>query len=172
MTHISLSLWLSLILVGVSDAGGAVEYPTDFWGNQEQGWVVETKPCDTGLCGYLVGFRVTDPHDPGYVARDVHNPDLSRRAAPLCGLNLMGGFHPSKRIKGNWDDGWIYDPDTGKTYSGTISVVDADTVKLRGYIGISLFGRTLILHREKGVTTRCSASPDAGSETGVLGSHS
>ncbi len=145
----------------VFDSTAASADSSDFWLNPEQGWVVETKPCDDGsLCGYLVGFRMTHVHDSGYVARDVHNPDPNRRAEPLCGLKLMGGFSQSKRVKARWDGGWIYDPDTGETYSGTISQVDADTVKLRGYLGIPLFGRTLILHRESGVTTRCSVEPD------------
>ena len=68
----------------------------------------------------------------------------------------MGGFMPSKRADGDWTGGWIYDPDHGKTYSGVISAIDADSVRLRGYVGIPLFGRTLILHRETGPAMRCS----------------
>ena len=45
-------------------------------------------------------------------------------------------------VDGRWVDGRIYDPNSGNTYKGTIQQVDANTLKLRGYIGISLFGRT------------------------------
>jgi uncharacterized protein (DUF2147 family) len=135
------------------------DYPTSVWVNAEEGWVVETRPCDSGLCGYLVGYRVTHPDDPDYVARDTHNPDPAKRGQALCGLMLMGGFNPSKRVPGKWEDGWIYDPDTGETYSGTVTVVDADTVKLRGYVGIPLFGRTMTLRRETGARQRCPAPP-------------
>lgn len=34
------------------------------------------------------------------------------------------------------------DPNSGKTYSCKLKLVDADTLKVRGYIGISLIGRT------------------------------
>ena len=44
--------------------------------------------------------------------------------------------------------GWIYDPDSGSTYDGKITIVDQNTVKLRGFIGISLLGKTLLLHRQ------------------------
>jgi uncharacterized protein (DUF2147 family) len=50
---------------------------------------------------------------------------------------------------GRWTHGTVYDPNSGKTYKGTITLVDHDTLKLRGYIGISLFGRNAIWSRVK-----------------------
>ncbi len=145
---------LAALLVASAGTASAATYPNEFWRNDEQGWVVETKPCDSGLCAYLIDYRAIHDTAPGTVLRDIHNPDPARRAAPLCGLPLMGGFRPSR--DGAWDGGWVYDPDSGKTYSGTISVVDAATVKLRGYVGISLFGKTLTLHRSAEAPARCS----------------
>jgi uncharacterized protein (DUF2147 family) len=152
-------LYLAALVLGMACMASAAEYPTEFWKNDEQGWVVETKPCDSGLCGYLVDYRTVHVREPGYVSTDVHNPDPARRAVPLCGLLLMAGFNPSKRVHGRWDGGWVYDPDNGRTYSGTISVIDDNTVKLRGYTGISLFGRTMILHRVGDAPRRCPAVP-------------
>jgi uncharacterized protein (DUF2147 family) len=37
--------------------------------------------------------------------------------------------------------GHLYDPKSGHTYRGTI-VAEGDALKLHGYIGVSLFGRT------------------------------
>jgi uncharacterized protein (DUF2147 family) len=130
--------------------------PTEFWINDQQGWVVETKPCDSGLCGYLVDFPSAHTARPGGPEKDVHNPDPARRAEPICGLLLMGGFKPSKPEGKGWEDGWVYDPDSGSTYSGKISVVNADTIALRGYVGISLLGKTLNLHRAASAPARCS----------------
>jgi uncharacterized protein (DUF2147 family) len=136
-----------------ADGYGAI----GFWLNTEQGWVVETTNCDTGLCGYLVGFRQTRSDD--YVARDSHNPDPKKRATPLCGIKLLGGFRPSVDGGGKWDHGWVYDTDTGATYTGEAQLIDADTIKLRGYLFIPLFGRTLTLVREGGITNRCAMPP-------------
>lgn len=41
-----------------------------------------------------------------------------------------------------WKDGDIYDPESGKTYSCYLSLKDNNTLKVRGYIGVSLFGRS------------------------------
>jgi len=86
----------------------------------------------------------------------VHNPDRSRRDQLMCGLLLMGGFKPAEPEGKAWSDGWVYDPDSGSTYSGDISVVDAHTVTLRGYVGIKLFGKTLTLRRSTEIPARCS----------------
>lgn len=157
MTHIRILLLSMALSAGTASAAVPVNYPTEFWVNQEQGWVVETKVCNTELCGYLVGYKPTLDRQPEYMPKDAHNPDPSRRAQPLCGLMLMGGFKPPKRPDGDWEGGWVYDPDTGSTYSGAISMVDAGTVKLRGYIGIPFFGRTLTLHRAAMTSKRCAA---------------
>ena len=163
MTRLNLRLRLiALCLAFSAPAIGpavAAEYPKEFWVNPDQGWVVETKPCDSGLCGYLVGYRAADPHPPGYIAKDVKNPDPAHRDQPLCGLMLMGGFNPADETARQWKNGWIYDPDSGKTYSGTISLIDRSTVKLRGYLGIALFGRTMMLKRETTPPEHCNAVP-------------
>jgi len=43
---------------------------------------------------------------------------------------------------GAWSGGFICDPNSGKTYRGKLTLKDPNTIKLRGYIGISLIGRT------------------------------
>lgn len=49
-------------------------------------------------------------------------------------------------FKFNGDDEWkgsdIYDPESGKTYSSDMYLKDKNTLKVRGYVGISMFGRT------------------------------
>lgn len=46
-----------------------------------------------------------------------------------------------------WSDGKILDPKNGKLYKCTISLVEKDKLKLRGYIGFSLIGRDEYWHR-------------------------
>lgn len=90
----------------------------------------------------LVGRIAGSPNDqPGDAPRhDELNPDPALRSRPLRGLTIMSGFRYD--TDGRWVDGRIYDPNSGNTYKGTIQQVDANTLKLRGYVGISLFGRT------------------------------
>jgi len=156
MKRAALLVAITLGLAGASAAASADPAPAavGLWLSQSQGWVVETTPCDDGVCGYLVAFRETKSAD--YVARDSQNPDPKKRDTPLCGLKLLGGFTPSKLVAAKWEHGWVYDPDTGSTYTGEAQLVDADTIKLRGYLIIPLFGRTLTLIRQAGAITRCS----------------
>ena len=41
-----------------------------------------------------------------------------------------------------WEEGTILDPKSGKTYSCYITFENENTLKVRGYIGFSLLGRT------------------------------
>ena len=81
-----------------------------------------------------------DPENRNPSRLDAENPDPALRSRPLRGLVIMTGFRYEG--DGEWTGGRIYDPNSGNTYKGTIRVVDSITLKLRGYVGISLLGRT------------------------------
>jgi uncharacterized protein (DUF2147 family) len=154
MKWIALPLLIVFVLMGHSTGARAELSAFGFWLNEEQGWVIETVPCENKVCGYLVGFRKTQSNT--YVARDSQNPDPKKRDRPLCGLMLLGGFAPSKETSGKWEDGWVYDPDNGAIYTGEGQMADANTINMRGYILIPLFGRTITLIRQVGAVVRCS----------------
>src|SRR5579872_6803523 len=84
------------------------------------------------------------PTENGKPKVDKNNPDESKRARPVLGLELLRGF---RFDKDEWNDGQIYDPESGKTYSCTMTLKDSNTLKVRGYIGISLLGRTEVWTR-------------------------
>jgi len=48
-----------------------------------------------------------------------------------------------------WEDGTVFDPDNGKTYSAKMWLEDENTLKLRGFIGFSLLGRTVVWSRSQ-----------------------
>lgn len=75
---------------------------------------------------------------------DSHNPDPQLRERPLVGIKLLNGF----RFDGQeWVDGTIYDPNNGKTYQSTLSLQPNGELHVRGYVGISLVGRTTVWER-------------------------
>ena len=124
------------------DASSAV----GFWVTPEGGSVVQISSCGDSLCGAIVGLRLN--RQPGDNPIDAHNPDVSKRNQPLCGLIMMGSLKPAKNTAGKWEDGWVYDPVGGSTYTAQMKLDGPDTLKLRGYVGISLFGRTMTWTRE------------------------
>jgi uncharacterized protein (DUF2147 family) len=71
---------------------------------------------------------------------DVNNPDKTKRNNPVLGLVILSGFKFDDDDE--WNGGNIYDPEIGKTYSSYIYLKDSNTLKVRGYVGVSLFGRT------------------------------
>jgi uncharacterized protein (DUF2147 family) len=71
---------------------------------------------------------------------DDRNPDTNLRTRRLEGLTIMTGFEYEG--DGHWSRGTVYDPNSGKTYKCTVKQLDANTLKIRGFIGISLFGRS------------------------------
>ena len=101
------------------------------------GWI-EIRQQGEEFIGVIKGSPNNKPGDPPRL--DDKNPDPTLRHRELDGLTFMTGF---KYVgDGRWTGGTIYDPNSGKTYKGTMRLVDRNTLKLRGYIGISLFGRS------------------------------
>ena len=81
-----------------------------------------------------------NPSENGKPKVDANNPDKNKRSQPIIGLLILKGF----KFDGDdeWEDGDIYDPESGKTYSCYLALNNKNTMKVRGYIGISVFGRT------------------------------
>ncbi len=81
----------------------------------------------------------------GQTKVDRENPDPALRKRPILGLQLMQGFHYDG--DGYWSDGHIYDPESGKTYKCKMWFTKDGDLKVRGYIGFALFGRTTLWTR-------------------------
>jgi len=78
---------------------------------------------------------------------DKNNPDEKLRSTPLLGYRILKDF--TYQGEDEWSDGTIYDPENGNTYNCIIKMTDENTLDIRGYIGISTFGRTDIWKRLK-----------------------
>jgi len=63
----------------------------------------------------------------------------NRKNKPILGMIILDGL---KENGDEWSGGKIIDPKNGNTYKCYIKLKDKTTLKLRGYIGVSLFGRT------------------------------
>lgn len=96
------------------------------------GWIEIQRDGDR-FHGVIVG-----PTDDGRL--DEENPDPALRSRPLFGMRILDGFTADGGDK--WSGGTIYDPNNGKTYSCTLELEQGTTLKVRGFIGVSLFGRT------------------------------
>ncbi|KJK24552.1 signal peptide protein [Burkholderiaceae bacterium 16] len=72
----------------------------------------------------------------------------SRRDQPIMGMTIITGLR--KTGDNEWSGGEILDPESGKLYKTKMSLADDGTkLKVRGFIGISLLGRTQTWERER-----------------------
>ena len=93
--------------------------------------------------GKLVWIK--DPTDEnGKPKKDEKNPNESLRSKPILGLEILKNFVFDD---GKWVDGSIYDPKSGKTYSCKLTLKDDKQLSIRGFIGVSLIGRTEVWKR-------------------------
>ncbi len=74
------------------------------------------------------------------VRKDEKNPDEKLRDRNIIGLEIMSNLKFDG--KSEWNGGTIYDPEKGKTYKMKITIKDENTLRVRGFIGVALFGRS------------------------------
>lgn len=70
----------------------------------------------------------------------------SDKDKPILGLTFIKGL---TKDGNEYNGGKILDPQNGKLYKCYITLENNDKLKVRGYIGISLFGRTQYWYRVK-----------------------
>ena len=123
-------------------AAARAETPVGLWETGESH--IEVYHCGDLLCGRIVALD--DPLDlAGKPRVDVNNPDPALRTRPIMGMDLISGF--SRKSDRKWVRGTIYDPRDGKTYKCKMTLRKDGTLKVRGYVGVSLFGKTVVWNR-------------------------
>ena len=112
--------------------------PLGVWTNEIKEARFEIYKCGDKLCGKIIWLK--EPNRDGKPKLDINNPDPKLRNRPLMGLAFIQGFEYDGDNK--WDEGTIYDPQSGKTYSCYMKMMIKDAMEVKGYIGISLIGRS------------------------------
>ncbi len=73
--------------------------------------------------------------------------DDNRKGKPILGMVILEDLEKDGLTK--WDDGEILDPNNGKIYDCYIELEEDDILKVRGYLGFSMLGRTQFWYRVK-----------------------
>ena len=123
-------------------AAARAETPVGLWETGESH--IEIYHCGELLCGRIVALD--EPLDlAGNPKVDTNNPDPALRTRPIKGMDLVSGF--SRKSDRKWVGGTIYDPRDGKTYKCKMTLEKDGALKVRGYVGVSLFGKTVVWTR-------------------------
>lgn len=101
---------------------------------------VKIDKIDDKYYGKIVWLK--EPKDPetGEPKVDKNNPDESMQNVPLRGYRILKDF--DYQGDGVWENGTIYDPESGTTYDCVITLKDENMLDIRGYVGVKTFGRT------------------------------
>lgn len=131
---------LALLLANTSIWAQSKDPIERLWLSQEKNAKINIyKGQDGKFYGKIAWIR--EPLENGQPKMDKNNPNKDLRQQPLMGLVLLKGF---KKAHGTtYEDGEIYDPKNGKTYSCKMTM-KGNTLDVRGYMGISLIGRTSV----------------------------
>ncbi len=145
------SCWLAVVLITSALAQPCVAAASirGVWATErtERGQAhIRIEQAGEALSGTIVwlsepAFGKSEPPEfAGRPKTDRNNPDPTLRGRPILGLRLLSGLRPAggSSFKG----GTIYDPESGRTYRCRARLAEDGTLRFRGYIGVSLLGRT------------------------------
>ena len=94
----------------------------------------------------LIHGKVIEIFDAQKRNRVCENCTGSLKNKPVLGMVFMKNL---KKDGNEFNDGVVIDPESGKEYSCYITLENSETLKIRGYMGISLMGRTQYWKRHK-----------------------
>jgi uncharacterized protein (DUF2147 family) len=135
---------VAAVAVGFTSPGRAASNesgsPLGVWHAEGGAAQVQITECGGGLCGRVIQLR--SPFDEsGCELRDVLNPKLEKQRRPVLGLEILRAIEHRSDDRREWS-GTIYDPGSGRTYSCTVQMDGEDRLRLHGYVGVPIIGRT------------------------------
>jgi uncharacterized protein (DUF2147 family) len=106
--------------------------PLGTWYTGDKDSQVRIANCGGALCGTLVWLK--EPNDPttGRPKTDKNNTDTSKQSRPLLGVPIVLGMRPGG-TPNQWS-GNVYNASDGKTYSGSFTLIDANSAELKGCV--------------------------------------
>lgn len=115
------------------------------WLSEESDLKVEMYKKNNVYFGKVIWFACI-PETPNMEDfKDTENPNPKLRNRKWLGMEVVENLLYNG--KHTWGNGTIYDPNSGRTYSAVVRLKDSNTLIVRGYWGIELFGKNLEFHR-------------------------
>ena len=119
-------------LFGASLSSVLAADPFGNWLTEDGKATVRIANCGGALCGTIIALKEANDPKTGRPKIDENNADASLRGRPMIGVQIVLGMKPSGTAN-KWA-GQVYNAEDGKTYSGSLTLQDANTIKLEGCI--------------------------------------
>jgi uncharacterized protein (DUF2147 family) len=123
---------IAAALLGVSLGTSLAADPIGTWHTEEGKATVRIAACGPALCGSIVSLKDANDPETGKPKTDKNNADAGLRNRPMIGVLIVLGMKPGGTAN-KWS-GQVYNAEDGKTYSGSLTLQDANTIKLEGCI--------------------------------------
>ncbi len=113
---------LLALSAGASGGPARAADPAGLWLTETGSSRIRVAPCGGGFCGTIVSA-------PGK-ALDAKNPDLALRGRSVVGVQILDARQPD----GSGYSGSLYNPNDGKTYSGSLRLTGPNTLEVSGCV--------------------------------------
>jgi uncharacterized protein (DUF2147 family) len=118
-------------MVLASGAAQAAD-PNGIWLSADGDVKMKVAPCGGAICSTVAWLK--SPNDEaGKPKLDKNNPDAARRNRPIMGSQIIVGMKPDGA---NTWSGQIYNAEDGKTYSGSFTLIGANSAEIKGCVAI------------------------------------
>jgi uncharacterized protein (DUF2147 family) len=122
-----------IVLVPSATTPALAADPLGIWLTGDRKGKVKIVDCGGAICGNLVWML--EPLDPAtnMPKIDGRNADPSMQGRPLIGIPIILNMTPSSTTPQKWE-GYVYNAEDGKTYSGSFALIGADNAQLKGCV--------------------------------------
>lgn len=128
-----------LAAIALASGAHAANDPKGIWLDEQGRGAVEIKDCGKGLCGTVIWVK-SDKDKEG------------------CGKQILGDV---KSVGGgNYDNGWIYDPERGRKFDLALTPVNGDKLQVMGYAGYKFLSQTMVWTKAPDDLRRCDRPAD------------
>lgn len=126
-----------LVLAGMSSTAFAADLQ-GVWLTEDKDAAFTITNCGDQFCGRIIWLKSATDQG-GSLRLDQNNPDPAKQTQRICGLVIIKGLEP---ISPNTWKGYVYNPEDGKTYSGSVTMLSDNTLDVQAYVGLPIFGRS------------------------------
>ncbi|HOW52945.1 MAG TPA: DUF2147 domain-containing protein [bacterium] len=136
------TLYALTLLCGAALTAGEENSPVGYWmtiddNDGKPRGIVKIEEVNGELVGHIVKVFPRPGEEENPLCVKCKGEMAGKRA---IGMRVLWGM---KRDGDEWNGGGVMDPDNGETYKGYLKLhAFGRKLKLRGYVGISLFGRS------------------------------
>lgn len=136
------AMLLTAVLTLLTAGWASAEEATGVWRLENGRVTVRVAACGASLCGTVIGLK-KPRDDKGRPRLDKENPNPALRKRPVIGLTILSNMR--LRGDGYWT-GTIYNPDDGNTYRSHMTLLSANTMRVKGCVA-SVLCKSMKFHR-------------------------